>query len=853
MNDRASFKTRVRLAALLSATVVIGFAFPGCVTPSSTLCTDGRICPPGNRCDDVNHRCLGATYCGDGERAGTEDCEGSDLGGQTCKSLGFYGETTGLKCSSDCTFDKSGCSGRCGDGVIQGPDEQCDGEPPAGKSCLDFGYDSGFLGCSELCQPSVAGCENIGWKVVTPAGYNAIWGSAADDVYAVGKDIIHWDGRTWSAMNAPPAPTTTAEYAKGGTGPSSPHPPTNGGTPPMTEPTPVYGSGECGESCPTAASPSGWVSVWGSGPRDVWVVGGAQIVHWDGAAWSTPPMPALDHVQPGWRFGGLWGSGPHDVYAFGVWTDPPRAPDPAVQLFHWDGANWSSALLPIRTDDWVQAIGGSGPNDVYVLTGGGLHLHGDGTSWSPIQIGTTDRAQRIWASAPNDVYAVGAETMHWDGSSWARLPGAPYGLSVWGSGPRDVFISSSDSISHWDGADWSKIYQAANDEGAGGIGPMPPVATVWGAGSLESTWILREDGIARVNRGLWFDAPDAPQGAALWGTGEDVFVLSYDVFRHLRKGSAPTTLSPIVLTGGNAFGLWGSAVDDVWAWGYDHNDNGYYGAVYRWNGSDWNVVKTVDGGLPSALGGSSSSDVWVLNGPAFGGVQTLSGTAMHWDGQRWSEPVDLGSFGGPFFSIWSRSSTEAFAVGSSGTIIRWDGTAWSSMTSGTTENLADVWGTGRDVFVVGTHGTILRLVDGTRWTAMASGTTSDLSQIRGSGDGNVFAVGADRLLHLRAGAWEPIEAWDPNESVPGGAFWVTPTSVYFSGSRLDLLGVNCQSPETSCTDGWDNDCDGLQDGADPDCNGQVVEQCANLVDDDSDGLLDCQDPDCAAFSRCRRP
>jgi hypothetical protein len=77
--------------------------------------------------------------------------------------------------------------------------------------------------------------------------------------------------------------------------------------------------------------------------------------------------------------------------------------------------------------------------------------------------------------------------------------------------------------------------------------------------------------------------------------------------------------------------------------------------------------------------------------------------------------------------------------------------------------------------------------------------------------------------------------------------------VYVAGSRLDLVGVNCQSPETNCNDGWDNDCDGLADAADPDCAGKVGEQCANLVDDDGDGLVDCADPDCANFSRCRHP
>jgi hypothetical protein len=169
------------------------------------------------------------------------------------------------------------------------------------------------------------------------------------------------------------------------------------------------------------------------------------------------------------------------------------------------------------------------------------------------------------------------------------------------------------------------------------------------------------------------------------------------------------------------------------------------------------------------------------------------------------------------------------------------------MPSGTTEFLTDVWGTERDVFAVGMNGTILRLEDGERWTAMPSGRWNYPAQIRGSGDGNLFVADGSRLFHLRAGAWEPMA------SVGGGNLWVTPSSVYVGQQRFDLVGVNCESPETNCTDGWDNDCDGLQDGADDDCAGKAAaEQCANLADDDYDGLTDCADPDCATFSRCRQ-
>jgi hypothetical protein len=60
---------------------------------SRLLCTPARV---------------GTTRCGNGTRDGGEPCEGSDLGGATCQTLGFL--TGSLACTSWCTHDTSGCT-----------------------------------------------------------------------------------------------------------------------------------------------------------------------------------------------------------------------------------------------------------------------------------------------------------------------------------------------------------------------------------------------------------------------------------------------------------------------------------------------------------------------------------------------------------------------------------------------------------------------------------------------------------------------------------------------------------------------------------------------------------------------
>lgn len=55
-----------------------------------------------------------AASCGDGIVSNSEQCDGSNLNGQSCASLGYTSGT--LSCTNNCTFDKSGCSSGGGGG-----------------------------------------------------------------------------------------------------------------------------------------------------------------------------------------------------------------------------------------------------------------------------------------------------------------------------------------------------------------------------------------------------------------------------------------------------------------------------------------------------------------------------------------------------------------------------------------------------------------------------------------------------------------------------------------------------------------------------------------------------------------
>jgi cysteine-rich repeat protein len=123
--------------------------------PDPTVCGDG-VCEG----DETTMSCYEDCGCGNGMLNSGEECDGQDLDGQTCEDFGFEGGI--LRCSDECTFVTSSCSGVvCGDGVIEG-DEECDTNNLDNRTCLTFGFSGGSLACSDTCEYDISACTGEG-------------------------------------------------------------------------------------------------------------------------------------------------------------------------------------------------------------------------------------------------------------------------------------------------------------------------------------------------------------------------------------------------------------------------------------------------------------------------------------------------------------------------------------------------------------------------------------------------------------------------------------------------------------------------------------------------------------------
>ncbi len=136
-----------------------------------------------------------------GETQGVRDCEGQDLKGQTCRSLGFTGGV--LRCNEQYEFDFSGCT-KCGNKIVE-PGEDCEPSRPLTASCEQAGFPGGTLGCRTDCTFDVSACNR--WIRLEAGRRHACAQSADGQLWCWGDNTA---GQLGTAQASPPGPAPVA-------------------------------------------------------------------------------------------------------------------------------------------------------------------------------------------------------------------------------------------------------------------------------------------------------------------------------------------------------------------------------------------------------------------------------------------------------------------------------------------------------------------------------------------------------------------------------------------------------------------------------------------------------------------
>jgi hypothetical protein len=263
-------------------------------------------------------------------------------------------------------------------------------------------------------------------------------------------------------------------------------------------------------------------SIWGPGSSAVIAVGkncagNLVVLQYDGSQWGPLP-PSCQGGSVG-QFTSVWGSSASDLFITARNGIPPHL---GGTVLHSDGQTSTTVFSPPCNTGILcpspQAVWTRSPADVFSVGDGGMIVHYDGISWSPLQSGTTQALAAVWGEASgNAVFAVGAggTILNYDGSTWrAQMSGTTQPLrSVWGTSANNVFaVGDAGTILHYDGTTWTAqssgstqaLYSVSGSSGN----------SIFAVG--DASTILRYDGTmwtaltaaADMNlRGVWASSP----------------------------------------------------------------------------------------------------------------------------------------------------------------------------------------------------------------------------------------------------------------------------------------------------------------------------------------------------------
>lgn len=256
--------------------------------------------------------------------------------------------------------------------------------------------------------------DGAAWKQEStmPAGVfpTALTVKAADDIWAAGSTLVHWDGKAWTESRAAQDPA--------------------------------------GRVMPEALASAPDGSVWSAGRAMGMGVktGVPSIQSWDGTRWVRQKLPATGNGE----VNGIVALSKDDVWAVGTSYAADAESDQEPLALHFDGTSWTKAALPGTSSHatWLSGLAAPSAQDLWAVGGRFTNagdqpyaLHYDGNVWK--RTATPDvpdgRLRAVGKAANGSVWAVGGKGsasvgLRWDaaGRRWEKL--AAPGISVRGLG-----------------------------------------------------------------------------------------------------------------------------------------------------------------------------------------------------------------------------------------------------------------------------------------------------------------------------------------------------------------------------------------------------------------------------------
>jgi hypothetical protein len=490
-----------------------------------------------------------------------------------------------------------------------------------------------------------------------------VWGSAEDDIYAVGSRgvILRFDGSGWMPVEVEGVGLHDLKGVSG-TGANNVH---------------VVGDGVI-----ASFDGKGWSvleveddlrAVWASGTGDVFAVGSHCAIRRNtGQGWSASDPGAACGASPSYvTLEGVWGSGPDDVWAVGS----------GGTALHYDGASWERVGVPERGTGGLVAVWGGGPHDVHAVGDAGRLLHFDGASWRDVNGAVVTGLVSIWSGGQGGMMAGGADgsviVLEQGGVSIEPTTATSALVGLWGASAAGEVHGATDSgdVLRYGGGHWQTALATGDPEA--GLSRVAGRAAddVWAVGERRRVLHYDGDGWSRLALGMAFlEDVTVVSADAAWAVGLGGVIWAWD-------GSIWGEVRPYASSEDDLSAVFAASADEAFA-------VGKHGAILRFDGAHWTAMDSGTDAWLRAIWGSGPQDVFA------GG----EGSAiLHYDGASWQQMDAAFLFDhGPGFvvtSLWGTGPGSVYAVGHAcwivgdgepppacgAMIVHYDGTSWTKV------------------------------------------------------------------------------------------------------------------------------------------------------------------------------
>jgi hypothetical protein len=493
--------------------------------------------------------------------------------------------------------------------------------------------------------------------------------------------------------------------------------------------------------------------AWAVGTQNTSIDGQSPLIaRWDGVQWNTVPNPGAN-----WSYL----VGVDVVSANEAWAVGATSYGNATMTMRWDGAQWSIIPSPnMGTRGGLNSVDAILGDDVWAVgyytennLNRALILHWNGTQWSIVTPGSVPTNRNysfssVSARSSNDVWAVGTMDNP--------------------TGSRQIPL-----VQHWNGTNWS-TFTCCSVPGAEYLYLNSVTAIsatdAWAVGYYLDASLVRRNLIVHWNGAEWAVVPAPNPGA----------------YQNMLSG------------------VHGLAPDDVWAVGEARQTNGgpYDTLSMHWNGTQWTVVPSPNGGESGSLtsvravdsdyvwtvGWTSLSDTYYTLGERYSTYcvtpsPTVTGTPPTSTRTRTNTPTptpfptatpnclpsftvvsspNRGTGHNQLFDISALSASNIWAVGEDGSgqplAIRWDGTQWSVVSTPPSPGVQgyfnkvsarapdDVWAVGTSYYSSSPAQALIMHWNGSAWSLVpAPACTSlngcQLNDVAALAADNAWAVG----------------------------------------------------------------------------------------------------------------